>query len=112
MTDESWTLRDAQNAVDDWITQWEEGYFSPLSNLARLTEEVGEFARVINERSGDKPADDPPDQGRVVDELGDILFVVVCLANTFDVDLEAALKAALDKYGVRDADRFTPRNDD
>lgn len=107
MTDQPWTIEDTQQAVDDWISQWEEGYFHPLSNLARLTEEVGELARLLNELHGDKPTDSPPSADRVADELGDVLFVVITLANSMDIDLEQALKDVLHKYDVRDADRFT-----
>lgn len=109
MTSSDWTLRDAQDAVDDWITQWEEGYWPPLSNLARLTEEVGELARELNEVHGDKPADAPSRPERIADEMGDILFVLITLANSMDIDLEAALRQVLSKYGVRDSHRFTRR---
>lgn len=108
MSENDWTLQEAQQAVDDWINQWEEGYFSPLSNLARLTEELGELARVLNELHGDKPAKDQPDSERVADELGDLLFVTITLANSLDVDLQQSLADVLEKYDLRDADRFTP----
>ncbi len=110
MTDQPFTLKEAQQAVDTWISQWEEGYWPPLSNLARLTEEVGELARLINEEHGDKPprAENPTDT--LEDELGDILFVVITLANSLDVDLDFALRQVMDKYDVRDASRFTPRS--
>lgn len=115
MPDHPRSLEDIQEAVDDWINQWEEGYFSPLSNLARLTEEVGELAREINEIHGDKPpaladkpdTDEEPD--RIADELGDILFVTIALANSLDIDLDEALDDVLQKYGIRDAHRFTAK---
>lgn len=118
-----WTLAKAQEAVDQWISQWEEGYWPPLSNLARLTEEVGELAREINQSHGDKPgksgksdksskSDATADAQRIADELGDVLFVVVTLANSLDVDLNQALQDVLHKYGVRDAQRFTPVSDE
>ena len=106
--DTPWTLEGAQQAVDTWIDQWEEGYWPPLSNLARLTEEVGELARELNQIHGDKPSDGDPDPGRLADELGDILFVTITLANSLDIDLDDALKDVLHKYDVRDRDRFTP----
>lgn len=108
--DDQWTLDQAQRAVDQWIGQWEEGYWEPLSNLARLTEEVGELAREINHTHGDKPPAGPDEPDRIADELGDLLFVTITLANSLDVDLERALRRALEKYRVRDADRFTPRD--
>lgn len=111
MSDHNRTLQQVQRTVDEWIQQFEEGYFSPLSNLARLTEEVGELARVVNHLYGDKPPPDGDgDAGGLADELGDVLFVVVVLANSLDVDLNEALSDVLDKYDARDADRFTTRD--
>lgn len=112
MTSDPLTLQQAQARVHAWITQFDEGYFHPLSNLARLTEEVGELARELNHRFGDKPpkASDPP--GDVAEELGDIVFVVVTLANQLEVDLSTALLDTLEKYDGRDADRFTRSLDD
>lgn len=109
MTEPSRTIEDAQHAVDAWINQWEEGYWSPLSNLARLTEEVGELARLVNETHGDKPGRGDDGPGDIDEELGDLLFVVITLANSLNVDLDDALRQAMDKYDVRDADRFTRR---
>ena len=109
MNDSKWTLQDAQAAVDEWISQWEEGYWPPLSNLARLTEEVGELAREINHTHGAKPVPDEEGASRIADELGDVLFVIITLANSLDVDLDEALQSVLSKYGVRDAHRFTPK---
>src|SRR5690242_4212399 len=101
------SLRDAQQRVDGWIAQYEEGYFSPLTNLARLAEEVGELAREINHRFGQKTkkADEP--DGDLALELGDILFVVICLANSQAIDLDQAFAATLAKVRTRDADRWT-----
>lgn len=92
--------------MDEYISQFREGYFPPLVNLARLTEEVGELAREINHRFGPKTkkADEP--EGDVALELGDILFVLVVLANQMEIDLGTALERTLDKYRVRDADRW------
>ncbi len=107
--DTTLTLADLQAAVDDWISQWESGYWPPLSNLARLSEEVGELARILNIRHGEKPAKDELPDDALVEEIGDILFVVVTIANSLDVDLEEAFQHAIDKYDLRDADRFTER---
>jgi len=109
MDDTALTIHEIQEAVHAWVARWQEGYFSPLANLARLTEEVGELARAINHLYGDKPpkATDEPDD--VPSELADILFVVVTLANSLSIDLDAAFRDVMDKYEVRDADRFTPR---
>lgn len=103
------TIREAQRAVDDWISQFEEGYWPPLSNLARLIEEVGELARELNHRYGHKPKKpDEPEQDLAL-ELADILFVILTIANEQGIDLDAALRAVLEKYRVRDSDRWTRR---
>jgi len=103
------TVRDLQGAVDDWISQWEEGYWPPLSNLARLTEEVGELARALNHRHGAKAAKADEAAGDVAEELGDVLFVVITMANSLDIDLGDVLAETLEKYDVRDADRWTQK---
>lgn len=103
------TLRDAQAAVDAWISRFEEGYWPPLSNLARLIEEVGELARELNHSHGHKPRrSDEPDQDLAL-ELADILFVVITIANERGIDLEDAFGRVLEKYRVRDAARWTER---
>ena len=99
-------LRDAQEQVDQYISQFKQGYFPPLVNLARLTEEVGELAREINHRFGPKTKKTDEPEGDVALELGDILFVLIVLANQMELDLEEALKATLRKYEVRDAERW------
>ncbi len=102
-------LREAQRRVDDWISRFEEGYWPPLSNLARLTEEVGELARLMNHRFGHKPKKaGEPDQELSL-ELADILFVLLVIANEQGIDLDDALERTLEKYRTRDADRWTPR---
>ena len=104
---EDLTLREAQKKVDDWISQFEEGYWPPLSNLARLIEEVGELAREMNHLFGDKPKRaDEPDQDLAI-ELADILFVLIAIANEQEIDLSEALGRALEKYRLRDSDRWT-----
>lgn len=102
-------FREAQTAVDAWVRQYKEGYFAPLSNLARLTEEVGELARELNHRFGDKPKRPDEAAGDLAVELADILFVVVCLANSQQIDLDAAWQGMLAKLSARDADRWTRR---
>ena len=103
------SIKDIQAAVDAWISQWEEGYFSPLANLARLTEEVGELAREINAKHGEKPKKPGESPGDIGSELADILFVLVCIANSLDVDLNKAFERVIEKYNLRDATRWTPR---
>jgi len=101
------SFRDAQNTVDRWIGQYKEGYFPPLTNLARLTEEVGELAREINHRFGEKPKKPEEAEGSVALELADILFVVICLANSQGIDLDEAFGKTMEKVRTRDAKRWT-----
>jgi NTP pyrophosphatase (non-canonical NTP hydrolase) len=99
-------LRDAQARVDDWISQFEEGYWPPLVNLARLMEEVGELARELNHRFGAKiKRPDEPEQDLAL-ELADILFVLLVMANQQGIDLSRALEEVLEKYRLRDSDRW------
>lgn len=99
-------IRDVQKQVDAYISQFKEGYFPPLVNLARLTEEVGELARELNHRFGPKTKKHDEPEGDVALELGDILFVVVVLANQLEIDLDRAIERTMEKYKVRDADRW------
>jgi NTP pyrophosphatase (non-canonical NTP hydrolase) len=99
-------LRDAQQQVDAYISQFKEGYFPPLVNLARLAEEVGELARELNHRFGPKTKKEDEPEGDIALELGDILFVLVVLANQLDIDLQQAMERTLSKYQVRDAERW------
>ena len=101
------SLRDAQQTVDRWIGQYKEGYFSPLTNLARLTEEVGELAREINHRFGEKTKRTDEAEGSVAMELADVLFVLICLANSQGIDLDEAFAAMMRKVTSRDVDRWT-----
>jgi len=101
-------LSEAQAAVDAWISQFEEGYWPPLTNLARLTEEVGELAREMNHRFGHKTKrKDEPEQDLAL-ELGDVLFVLLVIANEQGIDLESTLERVLEKYRKRDGERWTP----
>lgn len=100
-------FREAQATVDQWVSQYKEGYFSPLSNVARLSEEVGELAREINHRFGQKTRKPEEADGDIALELADILFVVICLANSQGIDLDAAFAAMMRKVTTRDADRWT-----
>ncbi|MGH8436796.1 MAG: nucleotide pyrophosphohydrolase [Pseudomonas sp.] len=103
-------LGEAQRAVDAYVSQFKEGYWPPLTNLARLIEEVGELARELNHRYGHKTKkQDEPEQDIAL-ELADILFVVVVLANQQKIDLEEAFTRVLEKYQVRDAERWTRHN--
>jgi len=104
-------LREAQARVDAWIGQFEEGYWPPLANLARLSEEVGELARLMNHRFGPKTKKaDEADQD-LGEELADVLFVLLVIANQQGIDLGTSLERVLEKYRVRDSARWAPKQD-
>ena len=100
------TIQEAQESVDHWIHKYGVRYFNELTNMAILTEEVGEVARIIartyGEQSVSKTQSDTLD---LADELADVMFVVICLANQTGIDLEAAMHKNLQKKTTRDFDR-------
>ena len=101
------SIRDAQQQVDAYVAQFREGYWPPLTNLARLIEEVGELARELNHRYGHKPKKpDEPEQDLAL-ELADILFVLIAIANEQKIDLDEAFQRVMHKYDTRDRDRWT-----
>ena len=102
------TFVQASRRVDAFISQFEEGYFPPLLMLARLTEEVGEIARVVSHMNGKKPkaGEDP---GDLEMELADLLFVTLCMANERGLDLERGFERMMDKIERRDATRWTKK---
>jgi NTP pyrophosphatase (non-canonical NTP hydrolase) len=102
-------LNEAQRRVDAWVAQFEEGYFDPLTNMARLSEEVGELAREINHRFGQKTKKKAEADGDLAMEMADILFVVICMANREGIDLQAAFDRMMEKIEGRDADRWTKK---
>ena len=103
------TIEEAQRAVDAWVSQQSGGYWPPLSNLARLIEEVGELARELNHIHGHKPKKPDEPASDVALELADILFVVIAIANEQRIDLDAAFRQVLEKYAARDATRWPRR---
>lgn len=100
-------MQQAQQRVDTWISQFQEGYFHPLTNLARLTEEVGELAREINHRFGQKTKKPEEPEGDLAMELADVLFVLICIANREGIDLDRAFDRMMKKVETRDASRWT-----
>lgn len=104
-TDQQLTLRQAQDDVDQWIQTIGVRYFSELTNLAQLVEEVGEVARVISRTYGEQSFKPSDEKVELSDELADVLFVLICLANQTGVDLTEALKRNLDRKTKRDATR-------
>jgi len=105
------SLGEAQRRVDAWISQYEEGYFHPLTNLARLTEEVGELAREVNHRFGQKTKKQDEAEGDLAMEMADILFVLACMANREGIDLQAAFDRMMTKVETRDRDRWRKKGE-
>jgi NTP pyrophosphatase (non-canonical NTP hydrolase) len=101
------SLRDAQSRVDAWISRFEEGYFDPLTNMARLAEEVGELAREVNHRFGQKTKKAAEPAGDLGMEMADILFVLICMANREGIDLQEAFDRMMEKIDFRDEKRWT-----
>ncbi|MGG1876966.1 MULTISPECIES: nucleotide pyrophosphohydrolase [Paenibacillus] len=106
------SLADMQQEVDQYISQFKEGYFSPLSMMARMSEEVGELAREVNHRYGEKPKKADEAENSIEMELGDILFITICFANSLGIDLTEAHNKVMHKFATRDADRWTKKDTD
>lgn len=98
------SLRQAQQLVDDWIRTYGVRYFSELTNMACLTEEVGELARVMARTYGDQSFK-PGEKSNISEEMADVLWVLLCLANQTGVDLTQALRQSIAKKTARDKDR-------
>jgi NTP pyrophosphatase (non-canonical NTP hydrolase) len=99
------TIQQAQDKVHEWITTYGVRYFSELTNMAILTEEVGEVARIISRQYGDQSFKKKEKDKKLGDELADVLFVLICLANQTGVDLTKAFEENMEKKTVRDKDR-------
>ncbi|MDL4840821.1 nucleotide pyrophosphohydrolase [Aquibacillus rhizosphaerae] len=108
MTNEKiYNTKEMQTRVNDYISQFEEGYFQPLSMMARFTEEIGELAREVNHVYGEKPKKTSEQQNTIEDELGDILFVAISFANSLDLDVAKAFDKSMSKIETRDKNRWT-----
>ncbi|AOP36490.1 pyrophosphatase [Leptospira tipperaryensis] len=105
MKENELSLNEAQAKVDEWIQNFGVRYFSELTNLAILMEEVGEFSRLMARKYGDQSFKKGEDPNGISKEMGDILFVLICLANQMGISLEETLKATLQKNTERDKDR-------
>ncbi|WP_211744983.1 nucleotide pyrophosphohydrolase [Paenibacillus sp. Marseille-Q4541] len=106
------SLLEMQKEVDNYISQFKEGYFSPLSMLARMSEEVGELAREVNHEYGEKPKKTTEADNSIELELGDILFITICFANSLGIDLTEAHDKVMHKFNTRDKDRWTKKDTD
>ena len=98
------TIREAQDTVDQWIKTYGVRYFSELTNMAVLTEEVGELARVMARKYGDQSFK-PGEKDNLGDEMADVLWVLLCLANQTGIDLTEELKKNIEKKTIRDKER-------
>tara|TARA_R110000868_G_scaffold185295_8_gene427177 strand:+ start:477 stop:803 length:327 start_codon:yes stop_codon:yes gene_type:complete len=98
-------IQNAQKEVDNWIKEHGVRYFNELTNMAQLTEEVGEVARIISRRYGEQSEKESDKDKDLGEELADVLFVLLCLANQTDVDLQKAFDKRMDKIAKRDHDR-------
>jgi len=105
MTQEEITIRDAQQLVDEWIRSTGVRYFNELTNMAILTEEVGEVARLMSRIYGDQSFREVDKDKKLSDELADVLWVILCIANQTGTDLTEAMKKNFDKKNIRDAHR-------
>ncbi|GIO42745.1 nucleotide pyrophosphohydrolase [Paenibacillus apis] len=104
------SLAEMQREVDRYISQFKEGYFSPLALMARMSEEVGELAREVNHSYGEKKKKADEADNSIELELGDIMFITMCFANSLGIDLTEAHNKVMHKFNTRDANRWTPKD--
>jgi len=106
------TIKQMQAEVDAYISQFKEGYFSPLAMLARMSEELGELAREVNHYHGEKPKKATEEENTIEAELGDMLFVLICFANSLGIDLQNSHDLVMEKFTTRDKDRWTRKEEE
>ena len=99
------TIKEAQKIVDDWIKEFGVRYYSELTNMAILTEEVGEVARLMARIYGEQSFKNKNEEHNLGDEIADVMFVLICIANQTGIDLEEAMRKNLEKKTKRDATR-------
>lgn len=100
------SLKSYQEKLDKTVQPYAKPYWDPLSNLARLTEEVGEVARILNHQFGDKPKKQNEEHELLGDELADVIYTVLAIANSQNIELDEHLEKAIAKLETRDKDRF------
>jgi NTP pyrophosphatase (non-canonical NTP hydrolase) len=106
------TMREWQEIVDQWINEFGGGYWAPMSNLARVTEEVGELARLINHLYGEKRKKASEAEQELGIEISDIIFALICLANSQGIDLETSFEQMMTKLTTRDRYRYVPKGEE
>lgn len=106
------SIQQMQAEVDQYIGQFKEGYFSPLAMLARMSEELGELAREVNHYHGEKPKKATEEENTIEAELGDMLFVLICFANSLGIDLQNSHDLVMEKFTTRDKDRWTRKEEE
>jgi len=99
------SLKEFQKKIDDWIAH-HGGYWPPLSMLSAIVEEIGELAKEINHLEGFKPKKSDKISGNLGEELADVMFALICLANSYKMDISSELEAVIEKYTIRDSKRF------
>ena len=107
--EESYTTKEIQKRVDDYISQFKEGYFSPLTMVARLAEEVGELAREVNHHYGEKPKKESEEEKTFEREICDLLCVLASFANALEIDLSESFERSMTKFETRDKNRWTKK---
>ena len=109
--DKKRSLYSMQQEVDEYIQQFKVGYFSPLAQMARLTEEVGELTREVNHTYGEKSKKASEPVNSVAEELGDVLFVTMIMANSLNIDLTEVFEKNMEKFNQRDHNRFERKDE-
>ncbi len=105
------TMKQLQQDVDAYIGQFKEGYFQPMEMMARLTEEMGELSREIMHQYGPKKKKHSEDDNSIEEEMGDLLFVLICMANSMDINLADAHDRVIEKFNTRDQNRWTRKEE-
>ncbi|MGB6406054.1 MAG: nucleotide pyrophosphohydrolase [Planococcus donghaensis] len=105
------TMKQLQQEVDAYIGQFKEGYFQPMEMMARLTEELGELSREVMHEYGPKKKKSSEAENSIEEEMGDVLFVLICMANSMNIDLADAHDRVIDKFNKRDQNRWTRKDE-
>lgn len=106
------TMKQLQKEVDEYIGQFKEGYFTPMEMMARMTEELGELSREVMHEYGPKKKKSSEGQNSIEEEMGDVLFVLICMANSMEIDLAKAHGRIMEKFNTRDKDRWTRKEEE